>query len=408
MADLSCVLICVGMGAIVASDGAPRWSFVRLLIVIGACVAVAAAPRLWSPRVGRLAAVALGTIATTVGGVIGYSYLTTNGLSVRAVGGGLAFVGGLALLLSGVVAIVRLVRGWRRLFAIPIVLIVGDAVVVPLSMAVYATNVPRPELGHATPDDRGLTYVDATFVTRDGVTLSGWYIPSTNRAAVVLLHGASSTRSNVLEHAAVLARRGYGVLLFDARGHGRSGGRAMDFGWYGDRDIAAAIDFLERRADVDRERIGAVGMSMGGEEAIGAMATDTRIKAVVAEGATNRVFDDKAWLSDEYGARGRLQQAVDWLTYRLADVLTAAGPPVSLRSAVATAAPRPVLLIAAGRVADERLADQAIRAASPSTVGVWVVPGAGHTAGLRTRPDEWVRRVSGFLDRALPRSKSGI
>jgi pimeloyl-ACP methyl ester carboxylesterase len=33
----------------------------------------------------------------------------------------------------------------------------------------------------------------------------------------------------------VLAEHGYGVLLFDARGHGLSEGTAMDFGWYGDR-----------------------------------------------------------------------------------------------------------------------------------------------------------------------------
>src|SRR5438045_978113 len=83
-------------------------------------------------------------------------------------------------------------------------------------------------------------------------------------AAAVLLHGASSTRSNVLAHADVLARHGFGVLLFDARGHGRSGGRAMELGWYGDRDIAAAVSYLEARTDVARGRIGAVGMSMGG------------------------------------------------------------------------------------------------------------------------------------------------
>jgi len=91
------------------------------------------------------------------------------------------------------------------------------------------------------------------------VTLSGWYVPSRNRAAVVLLHGASSTRSNVLDHALVLAGRGYGVLLYDARGHGRSGGRAMELGWYGDRDIAAAVDYLEKRNDVDPPRIAALG-----------------------------------------------------------------------------------------------------------------------------------------------------
>jgi uncharacterized protein len=142
-------------------------------------------------------------------------------------------------------------------------------------------------------------------------------------------------------------------------------------------------------------------MSMGGEEVIGAMAADGRIKAAVAEGATNRTFADKHWLADAYGVRGTLQLGVEWLTYSLADVLTAAKPPISLADAVRAAAPRPVLLIAAGSEATEERADQAIRDASPKTVRLWVVPGAGHIGGLRTAPDEWSRRVCGFLERSL-------
>lgn len=174
-------------------------------------------------------------------------------------------------------------------------------------------HVPRTGVGTTTPADRGLPYRDVEFRTGDGVRLSGWYVPSRAGAAVVLVHGAGSTRSSVLDHAVVLGRAGYGVLLFDARGHGRSGGRAMDFGWYGDADIAAAVTFLQAEPDVDDERIAAVGMSMGGEEAIGAAAGDARIKAVVAEGATNRSAGDKAWLSDEYGLRGALQEGLERL-----------------------------------------------------------------------------------------------
>src|SRR5206468_1520008 len=83
----------------------------------------------------------------------------------------------------------------------------------------------------------------------------------------------------------------------DARGHGRSAGRAMDFGWYGDADVQGAVTFLGAQPDVRDGRIAAVGLSMGGEEAIGAAATDPRIRAVVAEGATGRVAADNDWLS---------------------------------------------------------------------------------------------------------------
>jgi len=66
----------------------------------------------------------------------------------------------------------------------------------------------------------------------------------------------------------------------------------MDFGWYGEADVSAGVSYLAGRSDVDEGRIAVVGLSMGGEEAIGAAAA-RRIRAVVAEGATNRAFADR-------------------------------------------------------------------------------------------------------------------
>ena len=57
---------------------------------------------------------------------------------------------------------------------------------------------------------------------------------------------------------------------------------------------------------------------MRGEEAIGAAATDPRIRAAVAEGATGRTAADKAWLSDAYGWRGRLQEGLEHVQERVA------------------------------------------------------------------------------------------
>jgi uncharacterized protein len=399
--DLRCLVLGVGVALLVGADGSPGWQRVRVLLTVAGCLALAAAPRVLPRRAAAVAGVVAGAVLTPAGTTIGVSHLAAAGLSAKAVGGVLTAAGGLAVLVAGAVTLIRAARGWHRLLAVPVVLLAGYATVLPLSIAVYATNLPRPQLGTATPAGRGLTYRDATFRTADGVTLSGWYLPAANRAAVVLLHGASSTRTDVLDQAAVLARHGYGVLLFDARGHGRSGGRAMDFGWYGDADVAAAVGYLAQRPEVDPGRIGAVGMSMGGEEAIGAMAAEPRIRATVAEGATNRSYADTAWLGAAYGTRGRIQQGVEWLTYGVADLLTAASPPLPLRAAVHAAAPRPVLLIAAGGNPDEARADRYIQAGSPATVQLWVVPGAAHTGGLRSRPGEWQRRVTAFLDGAL-------
>lgn len=396
-------LATLGAGAVivVGLDGSVPWRVLRV-VVIGALVWGLTVVARRENTLGRAAGLAFAGYVATVGGMaIAYPYLTTTGWTIRAIGAVAAVVGGLVLFVVETAAGVARLRTWRKLIVIPVVLAVMYAAGFPIAMSVAATNVPRTAVGSVTPADRGLTYENVNFRTRDGVRLSGWYVPSRNRAAVVLLHGASSTRSAVLDQAVALARHGYGVLLFDARGQGRSAGRAMNFGWYGDADAAAAVDYLANRPDVDAARIGALGESMGGEEAIGAMAHDPRLRAVVAEGATNRVAGDWDWLSRTYGTRGYVQRGIQWLTYAMTDLMTAARPPITLRGAVAAAAPRPVLLIAAGTIADEANADRAIQGAAPRSVDVWVVPGAAHTGGLRATPREWIDRVTTFFDGAL-------
>jgi dienelactone hydrolase len=269
-----------------------------------------------------------------------------------------------------------------------------------VGQAVAATNVPRPGIG-ATPANVELEYLDVTLRTADGVELAAWYVPSTNRAAVVLLHGAGSTRSNVLSEAAVLAEAGFGVLMVDARGHGDSDGRAMDFGWHGDADVAAATAYLETRPDVDRDRIGALGMSMGGEEAIGASGENGLIRAVVAEGASARNAADDAWLSERYGVRGALQEQIERVQDRITDVLTSASVPTSLRAAVESSNGTRYLLITAGDVAAEGWSAAHVAAGAPERVQVWTVADAGHADGLATDPEEWADRVVGFLSETL-------
>lgn len=396
-----CALVAVGLSLIVGLDGSVGWRALRVAAVIAIGLAITRLPGDRWPRTTGIVTALAALVALAITGTIAVGYLVKAGLGWRGVAGLLGTAGAIGLLLEGFGEIVRTMRGRRRWLIVPAGLVAAFVVVSAIMPAVYAANVPRPRLGSARPSDYGLEYHDATFETADGLTLTGWYIPSTNRAAVVLLHGASSTRASVLDQAAVLARHGYGVLLFDARGHGGSDGRAMEFGWNGDRDISAAIDYLQQRPDVDPQRIGAVGMSMGGEEAIGAMAADTRIRATVAEGATSRTSADKSWMADEYGLRGRAQLAIEWVTYHLAGVLSSATTPITLHDAVRTAAPRPVLLIAAGKIRDEQLAGEYIRSAAPADVQLWVVDGADHTGGLHSQPAEWDRRVTTFLDAAL-------
>jgi dienelactone hydrolase len=306
---------------------------------------------------------------------------------------------GLALVAMAATAQVRGARRLHKLLALPFGIAIALLVVAPLTLAVFVTNVPPLELGTETPADFGLAYDDVTMHTDDGVRLAAWYVPSTNGAAVVLLGGATNTRSDELEHAVVLARHGYGVLLLDVRGHGDSGGDAMIWGWYGDVDVRAAVDYLVTRPDVIDARIGVVGMSMGGEEAIGAAGADTRIKAVMAEGVSARGARDEG--DPASGVGGWLIRYIDWTTRQAADLMTSAKPPTKLRDAIASTAPRPVMIIAAGTQPTEIDAARVFQEAAPDSVELWIAPDTGHTEAYDVHPAEWETRVVDFLDRAL-------
>lgn len=337
--------------------------------------------------------------ATAVGGGLGVRHLIKTGLTRTSVLGLALLVIGLILLAYAVTVFWRATHGWRRLWLLPAA-IVALVVVWSVALGVMFAYAPRNALGAVTPAVRGLVYTNVTFLTVDGVRLSGWYIPTTNRAAVVLMPGAGSTRTATLAQAAVLARHGYGALMIDPRGQGRSGGHAMDIGWYGDRDLAAAVSFLQHQPGVDPNRIAVLGLSMGAEAAIGAAAAEPAIRAVVAEGATGRIASDKAgWLPG--GPAGALQRGLDWLTFGTTNLLSPAPQPISLHDAIARAKGTPFLLITAGKVDDESLAATYFRTAAPQRVLVWNVAGASHTHGLNTQPGQWTVHVTSFLDQAL-------
>ena len=99
-------------------------------------------------------------------------------------------------------------------------------VLFPLYISYVFTHVAR---GFVPTAELGAAYEEVSFTTSDGLELRGWYVPSKNRAAVIAFPG----RKGPQRHARVLARHGYGVLLFDRRGEGESDGDPNVFGWAG-------------------------------------------------------------------------------------------------------------------------------------------------------------------------------
>ena len=228
----------------------------------------------------------------------------------------------------------------------------------------------------------------------------GWYRATRNGAAVIVLPGSGGEKGSVAAHADVLARHGYGVLSVDSRGTGDSGGVGNAWGWHGSDDIAGALGWLARQRGVDPARMAVLGLSMGGEVALTTAATDVRIAAVVAEGASARVAEDLGYLP--WDVSGVIQRIDAWLMYEVAALMTEVPRPPRLVDAVAAAAGRVPVLLVVGNDPAEVAAAGPFVAAAPG-LEVWRLPDTPHIQSLAVHPEEWEARVIGFLDAALGR-----
>jgi pimeloyl-ACP methyl ester carboxylesterase len=366
------------------------------LLAVGASGAAVAAFRRSSHILQGVLALVVGTAATAAGVAITAVRMVKLGIAGWDFTGVASLGAGVTLLALGAVVLLSGARRWHRLVALPAALLVFYYLLAPLTLAVYVTHVPPTSHTGRTPADVGLPYRDVTMTAADGIELAGWYVPSRNGAGVVVLHGSGSTRSHVLDHLKVLGRHGYGVLALDARGHGDSEGVAMDLGWYGKLDVDAAVSFMARQPDVDPARIGVLGLSMGGEEALITAASDPRIRAVVSEGASAHSFADAGTL----GIDGALSLPFYWVAFAAAELMTPAPPPMGLEDAIGRIAPRPVLLIS-GTDGAESVLNRKYRAVAPGSTRLWELPDTAHTHAIWTHPDEWARRVLNFLDGSL-------
>jgi uncharacterized protein len=361
------------------------------LVPLAVLVAVAiAAPRL-RPGMAAWLRVAVGLLGVVAGSVEAGYHVASGPVAGDDYTGFLALPAGVALVGTGVATLWRTRRRRRPLRRVGIAAVtatIGFFVVVPLLSTYGYTHFGTRSM----PPSLGLAHETVTLAACDGVKLAAWYVPSRNGAAVIAFPGRSGPQA----HARMLARHGYGVLLLDPRGTGASEGDP--FRWNGTRDLEAAIGFLQHRPDVDANRIGGLGLSLGGELLLETAAENAGLKAVVSEGAGIRSLREQMskpgfqkWLTAPFWAS---------MTGGIA-VFSNATPPPNLEQLVQRIAPRSVFLIYAGNpVGGEELNEQFYKAARAPKL-LWRIADAGHTQGLATRPREYERRVVGFFDRTL-------
>ena len=146
-----------------------------------------------------------------------------------------------------------------------------------------------PQVGHqTTPAKYGIEFEEVRFPTLNNKTLYGWWMPGTDpigRPTIVLVHGWSRNVERMLPYIRNMHERGFNLLAFDARHHGSSDPDKLSSMLKFAEDISSAIDFILDQKQVDDQKIGVLGLSIGGAGTIYAAAHDDRIKAAVTVGA---------------------------------------------------------------------------------------------------------------------------
>lgn len=363
------------------------------------------------PGIGAIIALVLGALALVGFGVV-LSGARADGVGGSDWTGFLLAPAGIVLIGLGARLLWRTRRrdgsfarrlGRRALLAVGALFVVYW-VVLPVSMSLVATHRPR----NVKPvPDLGIPARGVTVTTVDGLDLWALYVAPREApghvyrpqaAAVILYPGEGAA-----DHARMLVRNGFGVLLLDPRGYGRSEGDPNAYGWGNARDIDAAVAWLEGRPEVGEGRIGGLGLSVGGEQLLEAAAGNDGLRAVVSEGAGTRSVRESLVREGPNAIELALQYPYDLMQSLATWVFSGDAPPPSLEDLVAQISPNAAFLIYGeeGQAVEETVNVPYFEAADDPRE-LWEVPGARHTGGIDAQPAEYERRVVAFFDETLP------
>lgn len=278
---------------------------------------------------------------------------------------------------------------------------VGLGAVLFLTACWIAGSVLSAPARHVVGDlPRELAGRSVQFQSDSGATLRGWLLPGrTGAGAILLMHGVRASRLQMLGRARFLSAAGYAVLLFDFQAHGESTGDSITTGYLESLDARAALEFL--RANAAGERIGIVGVSMGGAATLLAE-PPLRADAIVLE---------MVYPTIEQAIGNRLALKLGGWARVLTPLLTVQ---LKLRAGISVEQLRPIAR--AGRIVAPKLfiagsedrhttldESKELFAAAGEPKELWVLEGARHVDAHAFAAGEYERRVLSFFEQRIRR-----
>jgi len=221
---------------------------------------------------------------------------------------------------------------------------------------------------------------------------------------VIAQHGYRGNRESLLFEGIALNERGYNVLLTTSRAHDQNKGGQITFGAHEMKDLEAWYQYLLTRIEVDPDKIGIMGESMGGGMAILYAAQNDNIKTVATASAFTLSVDAvENFIFQDVARPGPVapifaQMMVYWAetnaNFNSANLDTA--------RAVAEIGPRPILILHGGQ--DKVVSPQngmELSEAAGGTAQFEIFPNVEHCTFDEVDPDHYVEILADFFDRSL-------
>lgn len=262
----------------------------------------------------------------------------------------------------------------------------------------------RPELAE-DPQDYGLAFERVSTLSPEGLTLFGWFIPGENGGTVMIQHGSPGGRQDGLYEAQILNQAGYNILLGSFRAHDECEGEMITFGYYEVQDVEAWQHYLLGRDDVDPQRIGLFGESMGGGTSILYAKTDPGIQALAtgsAFGLTREVIELFIGFENPEMPKIIIPVLARFIVFWAERLGAMDSQTLETQAVIAEVSPVPLLLIHGGK--DDKIGaaigKQLYEAAAEPKNLAWFEE-AGHVNFEEYYPDEYRDALVEFFDEHL-------
>jgi len=287
---------------------------------------------------------------------------------------------------------------WKRLAIFALITVSTLLLLAWIGGTLLTAPVPR-KIGNLPPDLQGRS---VEFPSESGSQIHGWFLPGhAGQGLVIIMHGVRASRLDMLTRARFLSRAGYAVLLFDFQAHGESPGKQITFGYLESKDARAAVAFA--RTVAPQERIGVIGVSMGGAAATLAeppIAADAVVLEQVYPALHDAIGDR---ISMRLGAWSRmLTPLLSWQLQPRLGVSDRALRPLDHVGRITA----PKLFV--GGQSDQHTTPEELRrmfdvAVEPKEL--WIVPRAAHVDLSHFAKADYETRILTFFSQHLPASQ---